>query len=279
MKKIVVLFLFLFVTNHLIFSQKNDSINPALTSKFIFNAGIFIPSKRVKFGFKSSGLSDDIDIINFDKALKLSNLQSSFLFDVMWRFSRQRYWSVTTSFFRIRNSKHVKLEEDIQWNDLTFKAGTGIKGGFSMSIYKIFFGRVITKGPKHEIGGGLGIHAFVIQGYIEGLALVNENEFKYEKSNISSAIPLPNIGLWFIYAPHHRLAFSTRVDWFGLSIDEYSGSLWNANAGINYRIFKSIGLNLSYKYQKIKADVNKRLWQGSFYMRFQGPVLTVTGSF
>ncbi len=277
MKKIIVFFLFLFIADHLIYSQNNDSINPIITSKFLINAGIFVPAKKVKFGFASSGTPDEIGIIDFDRTFKLSGLQSSFVFEFMWRFSK--YWSVSSSYFRIRNRRHIELQEDIEWNDLTFKAGTGVEGGFAMSIYKLFFGRVISKGAKHELGGGLGIHAFILNGYIEGLALINENEYSYKKSNISTAIPLPNVGFWFIYAPLQRLSLSTRVDWFGLSIDEYSGSLWNFNAGINYRILKNIGINLSYKYLKVTADVNKRIWNGNFYMRFHGPAFIITGSF
>ena len=109
--------------------------------------------------------------------------------------------------------------------------------------------------------------------------MINENEYSYKRSKIYTAIPLPNIGLWFIYAPLQRLLLSTRVDWFGLSIDEYPGILWNINAGLNYRILKYIGINLNYKYLMVTADVNNRLWNGDFYMRFHGPAFTLTGNF
>ncbi len=277
LKKVILFFLMLFIVSNLSFSQKNDSINPVLTDKFLINAGIFTPAKKVKFGFKSSDNPNGKNIVDFDKTFKMSGLQSSFIFDIKWRFST--YWSVNSSYFRIGNKKSIELQNDLEWNDITFKAGTGIEGSFAMSIYKIFFGRVISKGNKHELGGGLGIHAFVLNGYIKGQVLVNEDEYKYKKSNISATIPLPNVGLWYIYAPFNKLSLTTRFDWFGITIDEYSGSLWNFNAGLNYRVLKNIGLNVSYKYLKVTANVNKRLWNGDFYMKFHGPVFTVSGNF
>ena len=148
-----------------------------------------------------------------------------------------------------------------------------------MSIVKLFIGRVITKGKKHEIGGGIGIHAFILNGYIEGEALINENEYDYRKSNISAAVPLPDIGLWLFYAPHKRWNLTVRANWFGIKTDSFSGNLWDINAGINFAITKHFGINGSYKYLRTSAGVNNKLWDGDFYMRFQGPVFSLMGYF
>ena len=68
------------------------------------------------------------------------------------------------------------------------------------------------------------------------------------------------------------------ADWFGIKTDNFSGNLWNINTGVGYKLTKKLGLNIAYKYLRITAGVNKRFWEGNFYMRFHGPVISVTGS-
>ncbi|MGY8933809.1 MAG: hypothetical protein ACKVIM_06500 [Flavobacteriales bacterium] len=39
----------------------------------------------------------------------------------------------------------------------------------------------------------------------------------------SKTAPLPKLGAWYFYAPNPKWLLTTRVDWFAISIEEYSG--------------------------------------------------------
>jgi len=54
--------------------------------------------------------------------------------------------------------------------------------GYSISLYRVFFGRVISRGQKHELGAGLGIHALNPKGFIEGNAFIDDQEAGFERS-------------------------------------------------------------------------------------------------
>lgn len=260
------------------FSQNNIDKNPILTDKILFSAGIFSPFQQVGIGANGSVQTGVVDDIDFDQAFKLNGIQNTFTFDFLWRFSKK--WSLSTDFFRIGNENKTVLQEDIEWGDLIFKKGSEIEGGFGLSLFKVFFGRVISRGDKHEFGGGLGIHALSVDGFIAGNAIIDDDDnIKFERSEVSVILPLPNFGFWYFYAPNEKWALTARLDWFGIKIGDISGRLWNINPGVRYQVFKHVGLNLSYKYLKISANIDKDSWNGDFSMLFQGPSFTITGNF
>jgi hypothetical protein len=87
--------------------------------------------------------------------------------------------------------------------------------------------------------------------------------------------PLPKLGAWYFYAPNPKWLLTTRVDWFAISIEEYSGGLWDIGTGVNYQFHKHIGVGFNYRYFNASAQVDKTNWKGVFSLIFQGPLLTI----
>lgn len=164
-------------------------------------------------------------------------------------------------------------------SNLTFKEGTGVKAGFEFALYRVFLGRVIATGQHYELGGGLGAHTITITPLIEGKAFINERELEYERHQVSKTLPLPNIGLWFIYAPTQKISLSAKLDWFGLKVDNTAGSLWDITPSFNYQVFRNVGISASYKYLNIAVDLDKEKWQGSLDLEFRGPAISIFGKF
>ncbi len=275
------LFLLYLITNQFCYSQNTDAKNPILTDKFLVSAGIYTPIKDVEVSVEGSIPTADIidKDLDFDEGFKLEDFETTLTIDFMWRFSRSNKWSLRVEYFKISNTEKAVLTEDVEWEDLIFKEGTSVKGGFGIALYKIFFGRTISTGDKHEFGGGLGVHALDVSAFIEGNAQINEDEFDFERSEVSIVAPLPNIGFWYFYAPTEKWSFTAKLDWFGIKIGDVGGSLWNLSPGVNYNIFKNIGLGLNYKFFRVDVDVDKDDWKGGFAMSFSGPAFTINGYF
>lgn len=267
---------------HFFYGQNKDTTkNSILTDRFLISAGIFNPLKEVKVSAEGSVstaefIDEDLD---FDEGFKLNDFETTLTLDFMWRFSKSQKWSLRAEYFNISNTEKAVLTEDVEWNDLIFKEGTSVKGGFGIALYKIFIGRVISRGDKHELGGGLGVHALNVSAFIEGNAQVNEDDFNFERSEVSVVAPLPNIGFWYFYAPTEKWSFIGKLDWFGINIGDFGGSLWNISPGVNYKVFKNLGLGLSYKFFRVDVDVDKEDWKGNFNMSFSGPAFTINGYF
>jgi len=188
-------------------------------------------------------------------------------------------WSVSAEYFGVKDTNSATLEEDIEWDDVVYNAGADIKGGFSLRLYRILIGRTITKGLKHEFGAGLGVHALDIESFIEGLVLIDKLESNFERRSVSAVAPLPNIGVWYFYAPNTKWMYTARVDWFGITVGDYSGNMWNLAPGVNYQFHKNVGVGLQYRYFDVVLRVDKTDWDGRISLIYHGPLLTVNANF
>lgn len=262
---------------HFLFSQETKPKNLILTDKFIINAGLYSPLNNVKFSANGTVIERESGNIDFDENFNIEDYHNTFSLTFTWRFAKN--WNVSADYFSIKRDNKVVLKEDIQWRDVTFKKGTGAEGGFGFTLYRAFIGRVIARGNHYEIGGGLGAHIITISPFIEGQAYINDSDFEFKRHEVSSTLPLPNIGLWFIYAPTQKLSLSTKIDWFGIKIDNTSGKLWDITPTLNYQAFRNVGISAGYKYLSLGVDVDKDKWQGGIDLQFQGPSVSLFGNF
>ena len=286
MKKLLLLLVITFFTitytsaqklesDTLISTDKNQ--HPILLNRFIINMGLFIPTRTFKLGI--DGASEN-DLIDFTKDFDINRSELTFAGNFMWRFSKNKKWSLSVEYFGVKSNHSLKLGKEIEWENVTYPVGVDIETGFRINMYRIFFGRTISRGLQHELGGGIGVHAMDIRTFIEGNAIINSDATpSFEKKSVSVVAPVPNIGLWYYYTPNTKWALTARVDWFSITVGEYSGSLWNLAPGVKYQISKNIGVGLNYRYIQTSFEVDKTSWNGNVDLIFQGPLFTISGNF
>ena len=262
-----------------LYAQSDDDKNPVLTDRFLARASLFIPDRAVEVGAAGEISPENSEDIDFSQTFDLGGTENTLNLDFIWRFSNSGFWSVRGQYFRVSAEKAATLEREIEWEDVTYQAGATVRAGYGLSLYRIFFGRVITTGQKHEFGGGLGIHGLDTNAFIEGEAFIGDASAGFRRENVGAFLPLPNIGVWYIWAPTKKWSFSAAVDWFGIKVGEYSGGLWNLTPGVGFQAFKNIGFSVNYHYLNYYANVTQERWNGSFDMTFQGPSFGVTANF
>ncbi len=271
--RITLIFVGVFFIN-VLFSQEEREQHPLLTSKFQIDLGIFIPSKSVSISVDGSSENDKID---FDEAFKLNDSEVTLFVNINWRFSKR--WKLSGEYFGIKNANKAVLKEDLEFDNVTFKKGSNIRGGFGINMYRIYVGRSFVKKFNHEFGIGLGIHALNTTAFIAGDVLSSEGDLNFERRSVNALVPLPNLGFWYFYTPNSKWMLTARLDWFGITIGDYSGGLWNIAPGVKYQLFKHISIGADYRYFNVKANVNKKDWTGQFNMIFQGPLFVVHANF
>ena len=264
-----------------LYSQEDGDKHPILTDNFIVEAGWFYPSDNVDLGVSGSTDfdSDIIEDIDFDEELAISGGQSTFNLHFKWRFSKSNLWSLSGEYFRLAPEETVSLNEEIEWEGVVYPVGGEATIGYNIALYRIFFNRVISRGQKHELGAGLGIHGLNAGGFVEGEAFIDDQSAGFERQEESIFLPLPNIGASYIWAPTTKWALTARVDWFGVKIDNISGGLWNVSPIVSYSFTKTIGLSASYQFINFNADVDSDDWKGSFDLSFGGPSVRVVAHF
>ncbi len=285
-----IVFVAIFLFQGTLFSQENnesektisniESQHPLLANRFTFYAGVYSSKKGVRVGV--NGESDN-EIIDFSEKADFNENEVTLFLNINWRFARM--WTLSAEYFGVKNGISKRIDEDFEWGDQIYNGVGGIELGLNLNMYRIMFGRTIIKGQKYELGAGLGSHILDIETFIEGDAYINnENTGEdastdFERNTVTVVAPLPNIGAWYFYAPTQKWMLTARVDWFALSINEYSGSMWNLGAGANYQFHKNIGVGLKYRYFDFTAKVDKDNWDGKFSLIFQGPLLTINANF
>ena len=257
---------------------QEEEKNPLLADEFYGEIGVYIPQKDVKL--TASGESDDSDI-DFSQTFNLDDNQVTPFLNLEWRWNKK--WRLTAEGFSVNNSASARLDEDIVFDGITIKEGTSVKGGVGIGVFRIFVGRTISSGPKHSLGAGLGVHAMSISAFIEGNIGIETGDGpedrEFDRRSVNGLVPLPSIGGWYHWAPTSKWAFVARVDWFGITIDKYSGGLWDVAPGVKYQIIKNFGVGLDYRFFFLNARVKEGAFDGKFNMDFSGPLLTVHGNF
>jgi hypothetical protein len=256
-------------------ANETDEQHPLLTSDLSLDVGIFYPDRNTSLRVNGS-----VDIENrrfdFDEGTGRENSDSTFAAEMGWRFSDN--WSLRAQYFDSSGSTSRVLQEDIQWGDVVFGAGSSASGGTSLEVTRLFFGKHLDTLPHHELGLGLGIHWLHIGAFIQGTIIANGEPMTARRS-VSSDGPLPNLGIWYRYSISPRLAFRTRLDLMSASVGEYSGLLLNASAGLSYRVTERFGIGASYNLFRLDAAVDKSDWRGNVDTRYNGLYVFVSAFF
>jgi opacity protein-like surface antigen len=280
--KPILLIIICLVTFNSAFSQNENDKHPLLKDGFIIGAGMYFPARDVKLGVEGNINTEeieDLEDIDFDETLGLKQGENTFNLTFMWRFSRNKLWSVRGDYFKVGTTRNVTLDEEIEWNDITYPVGGEARVNYGIGLYRIFFGRAISTGQKHELGGGLGIHGLNVKASVEGEGFIGDQSAGFSRSNVDAFLPLPNVGFWYMWAPTKRWAFSAGLDWFGIKIDNISGGLWNVSPGVSFQIIRNLALTANYQFLNFNANIDESNFNGSFDLTFSGPSFRVIGNF
>ncbi len=250
-----------------VFAQESADVHPLLTARFFADVGVYFPKRE--FTIRVNGSLDDINLpIDFDEQLNLTKNDTTVAFDFGWRFSDR--WSVLTQYFESHDGTSVALQQDLEWGDITFGAGSGVGAGQDFRVVRVFFGRTFDSNERHDFGIGAGFHWMEISAYIEGNAIINGVPSGIRRESVAAEAPLPNVGVWYDFSISPRWAIRGRIDWISASVDEYSGHLTNISLGVNYRMLERFGLGLNYNFLELDVDVTKSNWRGQVVTRFSG---------
>ena len=247
-------------------AEDTEDLHPYLESGFSLDLGVFFPDRKLDLRINGTG-SGNNDEIDFDKGVQLGSADTTFAAEMSWRFRGK--WSVVGQYFESNDSVGAVLEEDIEWGDVVFGAGSNAAVGTKFSLTRIFFGRQLDTSRTHDIGIGGGIHWLHIGSFIEGEILVNGTPAAARRS-VSVEAPLPNIGAWYKYSISPRWALRGRLDLFSADIGDYDGLLVNVSLGVNFQAFEHFGIGLNYNYFELDVGIDKSDWRGNIETIYEG---------
>ena len=250
--------------------------HPALSDNFTATLGFMRSSNAFKL--ESDIVGDPGDDIDFDDSLDVSDHSTFFNGQFRWKFGSQRKWSIAGQYFSNSANGDAVLEEDVEWDGLTFGAGTFVESQVKIAVTRVFVGRSFIKNDQNDFGLGIGLHNLDISAYVEGEVIIDGESSGVERAEVDANQPLPNIGGWYNYSPAKNWLLHARVDWISANIGDYDGSLWNASAGVGYQVWRNVGFDLSWQWFGLDLKVDSDDWRGRTKMTYSGPVVAVNFS-
>ncbi len=258
-------------------AQDDFEYHPALSDNFTVSLGAFKSSNSLTIS-ANGAIDVPEDRVDFDDSVGVDDRSTLFNGQLRWKFGKQHKWSLWGQYFKSDATGEAVLEEDVAWQDITFRQGSFVEAGVKVEVVRIFIGRSLVKNQQHDFGIGFGIHNLKLGAFIQGEVKIDDQTTEFQRGDASNNAPLPNLGSWWNYSPARKWLLHTRVDWISANIGDYSGTLWNTAVGVNYQAFRHVGFDLSYQYFNLNLGVDNTDWRGDVDMTYSGPVFAVTGN-
>ena len=257
-------------SNH---QEDYGGLAPWFVKKYQVQGGLFMPfnNTNVSVGLSNVNVGTDID---FEKDLGFNNYSFAAYGAFQWHISRRS--RINLSYFYLGRSSSHTLDRDITFRDKTFPVYAQVNSYFNTNISRVSYGYAILSKPKYEAGLMLGMHILGIGVGISADASIGSLAYA---STYKVTAPLPDVGVFAGYAITDKLAINAEFSYLALTIGNINGHIVNYNLAIQYKVYRNLGLSLSYTGLDFKVTDNGDKVDGYMKWGYNGPSITATYTF
>lgn len=229
------------------FVRAEEPSDPPLPEKLMIRGGwayVFGATANVSKGGPLLGIGTNVDLTN---TLGVDSSTDAFRLDGLYRFNDRH--AIGLSWYRVGLSGSKSLNEQIQINDQTIAAGASTTTSLNFNIWRLLYNYSFYRNDKVELGVSPGLYMmqtkfnFAAQGTITS---PTTGTFSATSVNEQLTLPLPSIGLVANFNITPKLQFQSRYDFFYLTINNYTGSMFEFYAGLEYRLMKHFAMGAAF---------------------------------
>jgi hypothetical protein len=247
--------------------------HPALTDKFYFSVGAFVPKTSTSASLESSSAGAGA-VIDFERALGMRTQEVVPDVGFRWRFTER--WRLEAEYFQLNRSGDKVLGQDITWNGQPITAGSEVLSKFDFSDLRTSVGYSFFKTKDKELGVSFGFH---VASYDVGLQAVTGPAVVAGDQAKKILAPLPVLSAYGQFALTDEWAVGARLDRFTMTYDRYNGNITSIGVDVNYQPFRHVGFGLAYRSLFIVLKATGPDFAAEFNQTFQGPLLYMNASF
>ena len=200
--------------------------------------------------------------------------KTTFRTDGYWRFGNRGRLDFAYQTYR-RGSTHT-LNRDFVVGDQTYHAGVSVDSKTRADVGELYYSYSLLNTGEGEFGLMLGASTFwnkwefEASGAISGGGGSQSGSVQRESSDL--VVPIPAVGAHFRYTLLPRFLATGRVKWMKATISDYSGSMLDWRAGLDYFFTPNFGIGAVWSSTDI--DVTKHQDKGdvSFNYKYSGPL-------
>jgi len=226
-----------------------EATTPEQTDKLMLRGGwayVFGANANVSIGGPALGVGANVDLTT---TLGVNSSTDAFRLDGLYRFNDRH--AIGMSYYRVGLSGSKSLNQDILINDQTIAAGGATQTSLSFNTYRLIYNYSFYRNDKVELAVSPGLYmmqtkfSFAGQGTIKtggGTPVAGSSTIISEQVTL----PLPSIGLVANYNITPKLQFQSRYDIFYLTIGDYTGTMFEFYAGLEYRLHKHFAMGAAF---------------------------------
>ena len=247
-----------------------------ITAKGGASLGTFLNSNdlKIRVDGEAGNLGTTIDWSNTFGAGE----KSRFRLDGVWRFTPKHHLRVMVTDYS--TSQTETLERDIEWGDDFIKAGSKATGKVGFSIAEVAYEYAFKHKENMELALTAGIHYTSFEAKLTADLDTSVGDLQGELGGKASVdAPLPVFGARGMWRLGGDFYLDAMVQWFALSIDQYSGGLVNYRAAAIWQPKQWVGIGVGYDYFNVDVDVKKSNFKGMMDWTYKGPQVFFNAGF
>jgi len=225
--------------------------------KFSIQASYFLAAvdTGVRLG---AGLGVDIDV---EELLGLDSSNSVFRIGASWRFTHNRRHRLDLSWFSLNRDGNRQLDQDFTFEneegeEVTVDAGSTVDAFFDLDIYELSYSYSFLQDDRIDLAGSLGFYIMPIDLGLTVSGLVDE------RGSANFTAPLPVLGLRMDVLLAPRWLFRSGFQVFYAKYENFTGSVIDVNAAVEYNPWKHVGIGLGFDTLNVSLDAEDEDWPG-----------------
>ena len=179
------------------------------------------------------------------------------------------YHRLEIGFFELIRDATVVLENDINFGDEVFVAGTEIDSRINAKTLTLSYGYSLIRDAQKEIGIMGGVHYTSFNTNI-GSATSGQAERSH------AATPLPIIGAFASLFLKEKLSVNAKLQMFRSDFDQYEGSMSFASIDIQRRVGEHASVGIGYTIYDTKLSSSDSDVSGYLKIRHHGPTAFIS---
>jgi hypothetical protein len=213
-----------------------------------------------------------VPIINFDRA-GLEESDTSYWLSVKWRSANSR-WGVWFGSWRYDVNGTNIWEDSLELpNGGEIPVGASVTSDFDAQWYILEATYSFYRSETIDTGIGFGIHTVDLDTTLTARVQIGDQEAEVISGNLDTLAPLPNVLGYLSWKFTPRWMLITRLGYFTLDYDKYSGNMTNAHVMVNYSISPRWALGAAYQFVDLDLDVDETDYVQVYDIDFAGPMI------
>lgn len=212
-------------------------------------------------------------VVDMEDDLGLDKDYDDWRGQVVWRPGRRH--RILLDYYRFDRSSFRTVDQTIEIGEEIIDINAEVDTKVTANLVELAYMYSLIQDEKFELAGVIGLHIVDWQSKFD--ARNPDDSTVNEIAELTAPLPVFGIDVSYLVTP--RFVLLWRSEFFAINIGDYGGSLTNTALGLEYYIWKNVGLGLAYNQFSIDVSVDDDRLLGELDYVYKGLIGYVTTRF